>query len=48
MVPLACELEDQLAEGLSRSEWSVLLKALAKLSMHAKGFEGVDQVASVD
>ena len=48
MVPLACKLEGQLAEGLSRSEWSVLLKALAKLSMHAKGFEGVDQVASVD
>ena len=48
MVPLACKLEGQLAEGLSRSEWSVLLKALAKLSMHAKGFEGVDQVASAD
>ena len=48
MVPLACELEDQLAEALSRSEWSVLLKALAKLSIHAQGFEGVDQVASAD
>jgi DNA-binding MarR family transcriptional regulator len=48
MVPLACELEGQLAEALSRSEWSVLLKALAKLSVHAKGFEGVDQVASAD
>jgi len=48
MVPLACELESQLAEGLSRSEWSVLLKALDKLSIHAKGFEGADHGVSVD
>jgi DNA-binding MarR family transcriptional regulator len=48
MVPLACELEGQLAEGLSRSEWSVLLKALDKLSSHAKGFEGVNHGASMD
>jgi DNA-binding MarR family transcriptional regulator len=48
MVPLACELEGQLAEGLSRSEWSALLKALDKLSTHAKGFEGVDHGVSMD
>ena len=48
MVPLACELEGQLAEGLSRSEWSALLKALDKLSMHVKDFEGVDHGVSVD
>jgi DNA-binding MarR family transcriptional regulator len=48
MVPLACELEGQLAEGLSRSEWTVLLKALDKLSSHAKGFEGVNHGASMD
>jgi DNA-binding MarR family transcriptional regulator len=42
MVPLACELEGQLAEGLSRSEWSVLLKALHKLSLYAKGARGGD------
>ena len=48
MVPLACELEGQLAEGLSRSEWNVLLKALDKLSSHAKGFEGVNNGASLD
>ncbi|MEJ0018653.1 MAG: MarR family winged helix-turn-helix transcriptional regulator [Acetobacteraceae bacterium] len=40
MVPLACELEDQLAEALSRTEWSVLLKALDKLNAHVKGVEG--------
>jgi DNA-binding MarR family transcriptional regulator len=48
MVPLACELEGQLAEGLSRTEWSVLLKALDKLSAHAKGFEGIDHGVSMD
>jgi|SRR5271165_1864616 DNA-binding MarR family transcriptional regulator len=48
MVPLACELEGQLAEGLSRSEWSVLLKALDKLSTHVKQFEGVDHGVSMD
>jgi DNA-binding MarR family transcriptional regulator len=36
MVPLAYELEGQLAEGMSRSEWSALLKALDKLSVHAQ------------
>jgi DNA-binding MarR family transcriptional regulator len=48
MVPLACELEGQLAEGLSRSEWSVLLKALDKLSTHVRQFEGTDHGASVE
>ena len=42
MVPLACELEGQLAEGMSRSEWSVLLKALDKLSLHVKDARGGD------
>jgi len=48
MVPLACELEGQLAEGMSRSEWNALLKALDKLSSHVKEFEGVDHGVSVD
>lgn len=43
MVPLACQLEGQLAGGMSRSEWSALLKALDKLEAHAKGFTGTDQ-----
>src|SRR6516162_6712553 len=37
MVPLACELEDQLARGISRAEWGLLLKALDKLSAHVEG-----------
>jgi len=48
MVPLACELEGQLAEGMSRTEWSALLKALDKLSAHVKDFDGVDHGVSVD
>jgi len=48
VVPLACELEEQLAEGMSRTEWSNLLKALDKLSTHAQGFEGANHGASID
>ena len=40
MVPLACELEDQLAEGMSRTEWASLLKALDKLNAHVQEREG--------
>jgi DNA-binding MarR family transcriptional regulator len=47
MVPLACELEDQLAEHLSRSEWSTLLKALDKLSAHAEDAEADQQALLV-
>jgi DNA-binding MarR family transcriptional regulator len=48
VVPLACELEEQLAEGMSRTEWSNLLKALDKLSTHAQCFEGANHGASID
>jgi DNA-binding MarR family transcriptional regulator len=48
MVPLAYELEGQLAEGMSRTEWSALLKALNKLDAHARAFAGGDQAASPD
>ena len=48
MVPLACELEGQLAEGLSRTEWSSLLKALDKLSVHVKDFEAVENGVAAD
>ena len=42
LVPLACELEEQLAEGLSRTEWSGLLKALDKLTAHVKDVDEVE------
>jgi DNA-binding MarR family transcriptional regulator len=48
MVPLACQLEGHLAEGLSRAEWSALLKALDKLGAHAKELEGVENGLTVD
>jgi DNA-binding MarR family transcriptional regulator len=48
MVPLAHALEGQLAEGLSRTEWSALLKALEKLDVHARGFAGTEPSALLD
>ena len=48
MVPLACELEEQLAEGMSRTEWGGLLKALDKLATHVEGFGNADSDAMVD
>jgi len=46
MVALARELEDVLAEGVSRTEWSTLLKALDKLSAHAQEFGGAPHQAA--
>jgi DNA-binding MarR family transcriptional regulator len=48
MVPLACELEEQLSDGMSRTEWSSLLRALDKLNVHVQGFEGADHGASIE
>jgi len=48
MVPLACDLEEQLAEGMSRTEWGSLLKALDKLAALAKGVDGVENGAAAD
>jgi len=48
VVPLACELEGQLAEGLSRSEWSGLLKALDRLDAHVQAVEGDSHGAAID
>jgi DNA-binding MarR family transcriptional regulator len=48
MVPLACELEEQLAEGMSRTEWGSLLKALDKLATLAKGVDGIESGAAAE
>ena len=48
MVPLACDLEEQLAEGMTRTEWGSLLKALDKLAAHAKGVDGWENGAAAD
>jgi DNA-binding MarR family transcriptional regulator len=39
LVPMARELEDKLAEGMSRTEWAALLKALDKLGARALAVE---------
>lgn len=48
MVPLARELEEQLAAGMSRAEWGGLLKALDKLGAHAEGVAGADRTAPAE
>jgi DNA-binding MarR family transcriptional regulator len=48
LVPVAHELEEQLAEGLSRTEWGGLLKALDKLTAHIEDVDGVDHEAALD
>lgn len=48
MVPLAHELEEKLSDGMSRTEWSALLKALDKLNAHVREFDGVNEGATVD
>ena len=48
LVPVAHELEEQLSEGLSRTEWGSLLKALDKLTEHIKEVDGTDHEAALD
>jgi DNA-binding MarR family transcriptional regulator len=48
MVPIACDIEEQLAEGMTQAEWAVLLKALDKLTAHVRGFEEVEQDLAAD
>ena len=48
LVPVAYELEGQLSEGLSRTEWGSLLKALDKLTEHIAEVDGVDHEAALD
>jgi DNA-binding MarR family transcriptional regulator len=39
-IPLALQLETQLAEGLTRAEWAALHKALVRLTAHVDGIGG--------
>lgn len=48
MVPLACELQGQLAECMTRAEWSVLSKALEKLTAHVKDCEAIEPEMAAD
>lgn len=48
VVPLARAIEATLAEGLSRTEWAALNKALLKLNAHVRGIEGPDPGVATD
>lgn len=43
LVPLAYELEEKLAQGLTNNEWKVLGRALEKLELHVKQLDGEDK-----
>ena len=47
-IPLALNIETQLAEGLSRGEWSALRKSLSRLTSQADGLDGVGESDSED
>lgn len=47
-VPLARSLEDELANGLSRTEWAALQKALARLGAHVQAIDEPDEAEAAD
>ncbi len=40
VVPLAREMQDTLAEGLGRTEWHALNRALVRLNLHVQAIDG--------
>ena len=48
VVPLARELEASLSQGLSRTEWAALQKALLRLDAHVLEIGGPDADAGID
>ena len=48
VVPLARELEASLSQGLSRTEWAALRKALPRLNAHALDIGGADLDVGID
>ena len=47
-IPLALQLEAQLAEGLTRAEWAALHKALVRLTAHVDAIGGREGTAPED
>jgi DNA-binding MarR family transcriptional regulator len=47
-VPLAREMETEIASGLSRGEWGTLHKALNRLLVHVQSLHGADDGAADD
>jgi DNA-binding MarR family transcriptional regulator len=48
VVPMARALEASLADGLGRTQWAALSKALVRLNAHVQGVEGPDHGDAVD
>jgi DNA-binding MarR family transcriptional regulator len=48
VIPLARELEDSLSQGLSRTEWAALQKALLRLSAYVQEVGGPDPDGEID
>jgi hypothetical protein len=48
VVPLARELETSLSQGLSRTEWAALQKALSRLNTYALEIGGPDTGGGID
>jgi DNA-binding MarR family transcriptional regulator len=48
VVPLARELEASLSQGLNRTEWAALEKALTRLSAHVLDIGGPDMGGGID
>jgi DNA-binding MarR family transcriptional regulator len=47
-IALAREVEDSLSQGLSRTEWAALQKALLRLNTHAQEIGGADMDGEAD
>ncbi|MBV9251335.1 MAG: winged helix-turn-helix transcriptional regulator, partial [Acetobacteraceae bacterium] len=47
-IPLALNIETQLAEGLSRGEWAALRKSLSRLTSQVDGLDGMGDTDSED
>ena len=48
VVPLAKTLESTLADGLGRTQWAALSKALVRLNAHLRSMDGLDDGGPVD
>jgi DNA-binding MarR family transcriptional regulator len=48
VIPLARDIENTLAAGLTRAEWTALNRALVKINEHVQSIEGPDAHGAVD
>ncbi len=48
LIPLAREIEEELARGLGRAEWTSLAKALHRLDQHVTGIEAPETAEAAD